>query len=244
MTEWFKEWFSSPNYLKVYSHRNIIDAEKLLKLIINTIKLEPRAKILDAACGPGRHSLFLKKQGYNVFGFDLSKNLLLEALRNFKKQSLYPNLFLADIRNVPLKTKFDLILVLFTSFGYFNTDKENFIFPKLSYKLLNEGKFFVLDFLNKDYLIDNIKPETKRKIEHLEIIERRGILNNRIHKKILVKSGEHWKKFSESVRLYSLEEIQNEFSKIGYRLEYCYGDYNGKIYDRKKSERMILFFKK
>ena len=82
MSEWFKDWFASEEYLKVYSHRNKDDADSLLKLILSNISIPPNASILDSACGNGRHSESLSKLGYNVIGFDLSKTLLQIAQKN------------------------------------------------------------------------------------------------------------------------------------------------------------------
>ncbi|MBK7629715.1 MAG: hypothetical protein IPJ23_03180 [Ignavibacteriales bacterium] len=54
-SEWFKDWFNTPEYVNVYQHRNERDAEEHLKLILNNIEIPSAAKIIDMACGAGRH---------------------------------------------------------------------------------------------------------------------------------------------------------------------------------------------
>jgi len=88
MSDWFKDWFASKDYLEVYKHRNMQDADSVIHLILENIKLNKNSKILDAACGAGRHSFLLKKLGYQVVGFDLSKTLLYVARENSGKENV------------------------------------------------------------------------------------------------------------------------------------------------------------
>ncbi len=111
MSGWFKDWFASDYYLKVYSHRNNDDADNLLKLILDNIEIPSNANILDAACGNGRHSLKFAELGYNVIGFDLSKTLLQVAQKNKSLSKYNPNYLCSDIREIPIKFFFSLILV-------------------------------------------------------------------------------------------------------------------------------------
>ncbi len=244
MENWFKEWFSSNEYLSVYQHRDEEDAEKLLELILSRIDLTNDSWILDAACGAGRHSLYLASKGFNVVGFDLSKNLLAEAKRKAQNNFLNIGLFCADFRNVVLQKKFDLILNLFTSFGYFLTDAENFSFAKSAYSLLNHRGIYLLDYFNANYLIRNLISETIREHDGKKIIERRKFENNRVVKEITIVNGGEENFYIESVQLYSKEEIITEFERIGFKVNEILGDYNGSKYNSEVSPRLILFFEK
>lgn len=244
MENWFKEWFSSEEYLNVYQHRNEADATKLLELILKQTKLTKQNSILDAACGEGRHSIYLSSKGYNVFGFDLSKTLLWKAKENAIKRAVENNFVCADLRNICFNKKFDLIINLFTSFGYFQSDEENFKFINTAYCLLNNKGFYILDFLNKNYLLANLTPESEKLIDGKKIIEKRKVVNGRIIKEIHIINGFNEQKFIESVRLYSKTEIDKEFEKIGFTLVSVFGDYDGSIFDEQNSSRLIFFFKK
>ncbi len=244
MKEWFKDWFSSEEYLSVYQHRNHEDAQKLLELIIRETKLSKDASILDAACGAGRHCINLALWGFNVTGFDLSKSLLKKAKSDAALQKIEIDLFCADIRKIYLCKKFDLILNLFTSFGYFNNDEENFCFVRTAYNLLNKNCYYVLDYLNANFVINNLVPETIKEAKNKKIVELRRIENGRVVKEITIQNGAKKNSYLESVQLYSKEKIIAEFEKIGFNFDKLFGDYEGSVFNENKSPRLILFFKR
>jgi SAM-dependent methyltransferase len=244
MKEWFKDWFSSEEYLSVYQHRNNEDAQKLLELIIRETELNKDASVLDAACGAGRHSINLALKGFNVTGFDLSKSLLKKAKSDSVLQQIEVDLFCADIRNICLSKKFDLILNLFTSFGYFDNDEENFCFVRTAFNLLNENSYYVLDFLNANFVQNNLVPETIKETGNKKVTERRKIENGRVVKEITIQSGERTNSYLESVRLYPKEKVISEFEKIGFNFTKLFGDYEGSVFNEHKSPRLILFFKR
>ncbi|MGK9477357.1 class I SAM-dependent methyltransferase [Melioribacter sp. OK-6-Me] len=243
MKNWFKDWFSSEEYFNVYNHRDLNDARLLCNLILRETQLKEDALILDAACGFGRHALFFASKGYNVIGFDLSKLFLDKARSQAVKSGLNLKLVCTDIRYVCFKVRFDLILNLFTSFGYFESDEENFSFIERSYKFLNNDGWYVFDYLNKTYLEKNLEAETIRKINGLVITEKRSIRNKRVIKKIEINNGNKIKTFYESVKLYSSHTLIKKFEQFGYKLVNLYGDYNGSSYSD-NSPRLIMFFKK
>jgi len=244
MNAWFKEWFSSEEYLEVYKHRDEEDAEKLLTLILKNANLHHSCKVLDAACGAGRHSLYLLENGLNVVGFDLSKTLLKKAKDDAQKKNLNLDLLCADLRYICLKKNFDLILNLFTSFGYFENDEENFAFPRQSFEILNDGGFYVLDYLNRDFVINTLVPHSVKHINGKKIIELRKIDRERIVKEIIINNNNNEISFYESVKLYKKDKIIKEFEKIGFSLFRIFGSYDGSEFNIQNSSRLILIFKK
>ncbi len=241
MKDWFKDWFASEFYLKVYSHRNDIDAKNLINLITQNIPLSENSYILDAACGNGRHAKQFAELGHKVIGFDLSLNLLKIAQYHSVNNL---NFFCADIRNMYLKREFDLILNLFTSFGYFDTDDENSLFVKYASNHITQNGYFVLDYLNPIYVKDNLVTNSHKVVNNYNIEENRIIKNKRVEKEIIISSDDDLHRFYESVRLYSYNEIVNIFSRYGFRVLKTFGNYLGDKYIEKTSERMIFIFKK
>ncbi|MEW6506908.1 MAG: class I SAM-dependent methyltransferase [Bacteroidota bacterium] len=241
---WFKDWFSSEEYNLVYLHRDDNDAKKLINLIISTIDLNKNHLLLDAACGNGRHLNYLLSLGYHTVGFDLSFPFLIQAKNNSLKYGFNPLLIQADIRNIFFKNKFDAVLNLFTSFGYFTSDEENFSFAKNALSFLKKDGFFILDYLNKDYLIKNLIPSSQREVNGYKVKESREINNERVIKKIEITKGEQSKCFYESVKLYSMDFILEHFFRFGYSLISLFGNYNGNQFNNNISERLIAIFKK
>lgn len=241
MKNWFKDWFASEYYLAVYAHRNELDANNLVKLITDNISIKDNYYVLDAACGNGRHSQTFAKMGCNVVGFDLSKQLLAEA----KKQK-YSNLnFLcADIRKVPLKKNFDIILNLFTSFGYFSSDTDNMLFIKYASSNIKQNGYLVFDYLNPAFVRNNLVNSSSKSINNLEITEKRQIKENRVEKEIIITDENNLHRFYESVHLYSYNQIVNMFMNYEFRVSKLFGNYFGDEYSEKDSERMIIIFEK
>ncbi|MCZ7604145.1 MAG: class I SAM-dependent methyltransferase [Melioribacteraceae bacterium] len=244
MGQWYEDWFASDLYLDVYKHRNVEDAQKLLKLITDNLSVSKNDLILDAACGAGRYSNLLLKNGYKVIGFDLSLPLLKNAQKNSKKIIDENIFFRGDIRSVQLKKKFGLILNVFTSFGYFETDEENFMFINNSINFLNEHGYFVFDFINKEQLIKNLVPYSERNDEDFIIKETRRIDNNRVIKNIEIHKENEIFNFTESVRLYNSGELIKVFQQTGYKVINVFGNYEGDEYNTENSERFILFLQK
>jgi len=244
MDNWYKHWFESEEYLSVYQHRDEEDAQKLLSTLFSIIQIPINGKILDAACGAGRHSILLSKCGYKVTGFDLSKPLLNIAQKNVEQLGLKVNFINADLRNICLKEKFDLVTNIFTSFGYFESDEENFAFIKNSWNMLNSDGFFVLDYLNKSFVIQNLVANSSKKIGNKNIYERRFITNDRIEKEIIIEEFNSRKRYIESVKLYEKDEIVSKFGEIGYHPIIMMGDYSGEEFNSILSQRLILVFKK
>ncbi len=244
MSDWFKDWFASEEYLEVYSHRNKTDAYNLLNLIKENINLYNNAKVLDAACGSGRFSNLFAKHGFNVTAFDLSTQLLQIAKRKAVEENLKVNYFRADIRKLPLRGSFDLVLNMFTSFGYFDTDDENFSFISTAYNLLNKKGIFIFDYLNKNYVINNLVKKSKKSINNKTIIEFRKINGNRVEKEIIINTGKEEKKFNESVMMYSKEQIIDGFNNCGFKVYKIFGNYSGEMYKDYDSDRLLIFFTK
>ena len=153
MSEWFESWFGE-EYVALYPHRNSAEAERAVDLIANVLGSAPVRRVLDLACGSGRHSRFLGARWWTS-GVDLSEVMLRMAQR----AGIPARLVRADIRELPYRdASFDLVVNLFTSFGYFETDAEHVQVIRDVARLTNPGGTFVLDFLNADEVRRNLEP--------------------------------------------------------------------------------------
>ncbi len=244
MQEWFIEWFNTEEYLKVYKYRNENDAECHIRFLLSQIILPTNASILDIACGSGRHSILLAKRGYKVTGVDLSKRLLIEANLAAQRENLNIEFIEADIRNFNSDKKFDLVLNLFTSFGYFETDEENFLLFQKAYALLNSGSYFVFDYFNKTYLINNLVPYSEESDGNYSILQERKIVDDRVIKRINIRKNGSSKIYFESVKLYDSKLLICKLKQIGFEIVKLFGDFSGKDYEENSSPRFIAICKK
>jgi hypothetical protein len=109
---------------------------------------------------------------------------------------------------------------------------------------LNQNGFFVFDYLNPNFLKNNIVESSEKEIGDLTILEKRRINDKRIEKEIIIKDSENMHRFFESVQLYSYNEILKVFNNNGFTEIRSFGSYSEDIYDENESERMIIIFKK
>ncbi|MFA6980267.1 MAG: class I SAM-dependent methyltransferase [Ignavibacteriaceae bacterium] len=244
MKQWFEDWFESEEYLKVYRHRNSEEAEILVSFILSEINLPAKAKVLDLGCGAGRHALLLAKRGFEVTGVDQSANLLSVAADEAQKNGLHASFIRDDIRTVQFQEKFNLILNVFTSFGYFENDEDNFsLFSNVESLLLDDG-IFVFDFLNAENVRQNLTPYSKTETGDMVVEQTRKIEGNCVIKEILLHQNGNVKNFRESVRLYSKDELISAIDNNNLTVENVIGSYAGESFDEKSSSRLILLCKK
>lgn len=241
---WFKDWFNSENYLKVYSHRDESEAERLVELIVKSLGIKSDSKILDMACGSGRHAVIFAKRGFDVTAVDLSQMLLSDAKATARENDVKINFVLSDILDFQTTQRFSLSLNLFTSFGYFDDDEDNFRVILKAYDLLIDGGYFVIDYFNKNYLLKNLIPTTVFSENGLRITQNRAIQGTRVVKNITIENGGSVEEFYESVRLYSYDEMLDYINKTGFSIFKEYGNYNGNNFINESSPRLIIFAKK
>ena len=246
-SDWFKKWFSNKLYLKIYQHRDDIDAKHLIDLIQRTVPTYSREKILDLACGAGRHSFELARRGFDVTGIDLSSFLIKEArkiTRSAPEQGLKLNFEIKDMRSFDFHSKFDLIVNLFTSFGYFENDEENFSVIEHVWKSLKTSGYFVLDFLNPVYLTKNLVKRSINKYENMHITQSRKIENGFVEKKIKITDGNETSEYFERLRLYNDKDLSQMFKRSGFKIIKRAGDYYGNKFSENSSNRLIYFVQK
>jgi len=242
--DWYKEWFNSENYLKVYKHRDESEAKRLVDLIEKQIHLRPNSALLDMACGAGRHAIAFAKNGFKVTAVDLSQRLLSEAKKNSLEAGVKINFVLSDILEYKADQQFDLILSLFTSIGYFDNDEDNFAVIKKAHRMLKIGGYFVLDYFNKDFLLKNLVPTSINSENGLKITQNRSILGDRVVKKITIEKDGSIDEFYESVRLYDYEELSSILIQTGFNIKKELGDFYGNAFEKGNSPRLIFFAKK
>ncbi|MFZ3589332.1 class I SAM-dependent methyltransferase [Bacillus sp. DJP31] len=240
MKAWYEEHFQE-DYLKIYQHRHN-EAESELKDLLQLLPFKSGQSVLDLCCGYGRHSRYLAQRGYRVTGVDLSAPLLQEAI--WLSLNVPIQYMRCDMRNLPFHEEFDLVINMFTSFGYFESDSDNEkVIQGVSHSL-KTGGYFLIDYLNPTFIENNLIPYSREKLESAEILQYRMIKDGKVYKKIVVKSEKGENQYEEKIKLYSLESMISMLTAHGLNVETIIGNYDSSAYHTQQSPRMIIVCKK
>jgi len=238
---WFSTWFDSPYYHILYSQRNEQEAQLFMDNLLAYLHPKPQERILDLACGKGRHAVYLNQKGYDVTGLDLSGQSIAHA-QQFENERLHFDVH--DMRQVYKPETFDFILNLFTSFGYFDNETENVVALMATAKSLKHGGKLVIDFMNTDKVIGELVSEEEKKVGGICFKIRRGVENGFIIKSICFSDQGQEYYFEERVRVLRQEDFLAYFAMAQLRLVDVFGDYSLHPYSKEQSERMIFVLKK
>lgn len=198
---WFASWFDSPYYHILYKNRDYKEADFFIQNLTSYLKPNNEDKILDLACGAGRHSIFLNSLGYKVTGVDLSPNSIEKALES-KNENL--NFDVHDMREVYKENGFNFVFNLFTSFGYFDSNDQNIKMLQSVEKTLKPNGIFVLDFFNANNVIKNLVEEETKEVEGVEFKLKRELKKGKIIKHIEFETKNQSFSYSERVQAIKL----------------------------------------
>ena len=236
---WYSSWFDTPYYHILYKDRNYREAQVFMDNLTHYLNLPEKAKVLDLACGKGRHSIYLNQLGYDVLGADLSENSIAEASKN-SNETLHFKVH--DMRE-PFEEKFDAIFNLFTSFGYFESDDDNLTTLKAIKESLSEYGFAVIDFMNVPNVIENLVPEEVKTVDDIDFHIKRYVEDGHIFKEIDFEDQGRKYHFTEKVKALTLKDFQDLMDEAGIFLLDIFGDYKLKKFHKTESERLIMIFK-
>ncbi len=238
-TTWYASWFDTPYYHILYKDRDYTEAQLFMDNLTQYLNLPDNAKILDLACGKGRHSVYLNQLGYDVTGADLSENSIKTASEHANATLHFE---VHDMR-IPFDQKFDAIFNLFTSFGYFESDEDNLTTLNAIKESLTDYGFAVIDFMNVTHVIDNLVPEEVKSVDGIDFHIKRYVKDNHIFKEIdFDDNGEHFH-FTEKVKALTLQDFEAMMEEAGIFLLDVFGDYKLRKFLKNDSERLIMIFK-
>lgn len=249
-TEWYRHAFQL-DYLRVYPHRNDEEARRQIDFLTRTLHLTPGLDILDLCCGDGRHSIELARRGHRVTGLDLSDELLERARERSRTLGLPIEFVRSDMRDIPYCEAFDLLVSFFTSFGYFQCDEENErVLGAISRSLRPTGRFLI-DYLNRDYVLRTLVPHDRRGQQELIVEQERWITGEpahagspvRINKRVTVTEAGVSRTYEESVRMYTLDELTAMATRTGLTVTQTLGDFDGRPFGP-DAPRLIVIGKK
>jgi SAM-dependent methyltransferase len=240
---WFKDWFNSAYYHELYANRDEAEAARFITNLLNYLHPKASSKLLDVACGKGRHSIFLAEKGFDVTGIDLSKESIAEA-----KQSEHENLhFMEHDMRMPFWINyFDIAFNFFTSFGYFNSDREHNQAIASIVKSVKHNGIFVIDYFNASLVKQQMEKELVKKIGNSQYHISKWHTDKHIFKKIIVENPKlpMPMQYTEKVAAFGISDFEKMLSKNNVEIVDIFGNYSLAKFDEAVSTRLIIIGRK
>lgn len=239
--EWFYDWFNSPYYHLLYHKRDDAEAKYFINNLLSKLHIPADSRLLDIACGRGRHAIYLNKHGYDVTGIDLSVENIRFA-RQFENDSL--RFFVQDMRELSYDRCFDVALNLFTSFGYFETDEQHTGSLINFNKALKPGGLLVLDYFNSHKILQKLITSQVKTVEDIDFHIQKMVSDKKIIKTISFDHGNKSYIFKEMVSTFTQADFTRFFKQSGFEIISTFGSYGLDPFDVEQSDRLIFICKR
>ena len=241
--DWFRYWFNSPYYHKLYFERDEHEAEAFISRLLGYLNPANGSFMLDVACGRGRHARILAGSAFDVTGFDLSPDSIKFA-KQFEKDNLH--FYEHDVRLPFWINYFDYAFNFFTSFGYFRTEREHYNAIRTVGQSIKSNGIFVIDYLNVHYAEDHLVHKSQKEIDGIYYHLTKWFDETHFYKKIMIEDEALNEpiEFIEKIAKFSLGDFNDMLSYFGLQIQQVFGDYQLNGYDVKKSPRMVIVAKK
>jgi SAM-dependent methyltransferase len=239
---WYDAAFER-GYLDVYPQRDLAAADREVEALLAQ---GVGGRVLDLGCGFGRHQLALRRRGVQAFGLDRSPELLAHGGSIDPDGLTEGRRVRGDFRCLPIQSgSFEHVLMLFSSFGYFDDAGNARVLDELARVLAPEG-IAVLDLLNPDHVRATLVPESTRELAGRRIVERRRLDAHwtRIVKDVQLREGDgSSRSWTEDVRLYGPAELAAWAAPRGLELARAAGSIEGAAYEA-RSPRLVAWLRR
>jgi SAM-dependent methyltransferase len=228
---------------------------KTLSFIERTVRLPKGAHVLDLACGYGRLSIPLALKGYRVTGVDYSKHFLEMARRESRSAGAEATFLYGNMRDLNFRDRFDAVISIFTSFGYFEKKEDDLKVLHGVKRSLRRGGRFLLDMNNalrgiatmfEKGIVDKgtghlVARSTYRLSNGLRVrqVDRMDPASLRWRMERTWREDGRSRGYESDVRLYCLPELREMLEVAGFQVHKVFGNFNGQRY-RADSDRLIV----
>jgi SAM-dependent methyltransferase len=241
----FEAVFDVDDYLNFYGD-SLTDqrTDSEVAALVSLLGLDTPRKILDLACGFGRHTNRLAVLGHTMTGVDITPGFLDLARKDAQQRQVAVQYIEGDMRTITFKDDFDYVLILYTSFGYFPDDENSVVLSNVC-KALHPGGCLIFDTPNRDSLLKEIPPYLVMEKDGDLMIDRFNFdsIQGRLYNKRIVFRHGVRKDKPNFTRLYNPNELVLLLQQAGLSLLYLYGGFNGREYTS-ASRRIVVLAQK
>ncbi len=196
--------------------------------LLRLLRLRPGACILDVPCGFGRHSVELARRGFRVTGVDISPELLAQARRAAAAKGVAVEFCRSDMRRLAYRQRFDAVLNLFTSFGYFGDDGDLRVLRRFR-RALRPGGRLLLHLVNRDWLLRNFQPRHRARMGEYLVAQKRtfDFETSVLIAEWTARRGRRVWQTTSHLRLYSCHELVRMLKQVRFSGVKFFGDLRG-----------------
>ena len=246
MSEWFEnDEFWTQMYPYMFPENKFEIAEEQVDKILEMTGIQ-EGNVLDLCCGPGRHSCEFAKRGFEVTGVDRTPFLQNKAKERAKDFGVEVEWVLEDMRNFIRKDAFDLVINMFTSFGYFDDKDEDIHVLKNIYNSLKNGGVCIIESMGKEVLAKFFTPTTSTEYEDgTLLIQRHEVFDgwSRMRNEWILLKDEKATSFKFHHTIYSGQELKDRLLLAGFSDVKICKNLEGDEYDN-TAQRLVAVAKK
>jgi SAM-dependent methyltransferase len=243
MAQWFENWFDSPFYHKLYFDRDEEEASLFIGNLMRYLQPPANSFMLDVACGKGRHSRTMADYGNTVTGIDISPQSIAFA-KQFEDD--YLEFFEHDMRLTFRINYYHYAFNLFTSFGYFNSQREHDDALRTIAQSLKPNGYLIFDYLNSFYVEQHLIPSQKKEIDGTVFNVRKWKTNLHFVKQIQIEDNSLTTPllFQEQVAAFTLVDFEKMLQKQDLTITATFGDYELNPFEQNNAKRLIIIAQK
>lgn len=222
---WYDRFFQH-EYLTFDEHP---ESAQEVDFLLETLRLPEEALLLDLCCGYGRHAIPLAGKGLRVVGLDKSPVMLQQARMSAAPLPPALQFIRGDMARLPMSNAFDAVISLFSSFGYFENDDDNFRVLREIAGVLKPGGSFFIETANREFVVRHFNPVQVYHPQGNLLIEERAfdVVTGRSHVDVTLVQNGRETHLHHSIRLYTVPELQVLLEAVGLYADDVWGDYDG-----------------
>jgi len=245
-----KEWFDDDSfwidqYPSMFSDQRFAEAAEQAERLLQLMRPQGR-EVLDLGCGPGRFAIPLAQQGFRVTGVDRTAFLLEKARLRAEAAQVTIDWVQQDMRAFVRPAAFDLIISMFTSFGYFEDRRDDLTVLLNILRSLKPGGACIIDVLGKERAARMLQPTTAETLPDGTILVKRcQVVDDwtRVRTEHIVIREGMTRTFTFDITLYSGQELRDRLELVGFSDVKLYGNLKGDEYSF-DAERLVAVARK
>lgn len=227
---WYETFFED-DWLELAADHDAELTRSEVNFLVRELDLEPGARILDLACGHGRHAVELAARGFRVTGVDISGPSLALARRRAAERGVDLELERMDMRELCADSQFTAVCSFSSSFGYLPREEDDLEVLARIARALEPGGHFLIETINAQWLERNFQQRARRRLANGT-----RITEERRYDREARRSSATWSvvrtdgsraELRHSMRIYSCPELCGMFARVGLQVNGMWGGVDG-----------------